>query len=152
MSLKLFSSQVSGNHQLIIILNLKKNKVNVNFYFQLVFHQFIHGLDTCTIETLSKAAGKFMEMLVQEKIIDSYIESVKKDQLDENVLTEPLEKFILYFDAMKGIVFANENDKIHQSHCVKDSAQALSAACESLLTDCLSIQAMHSVKFVFFFI
>lgn len=89
-----------------------------------------------------------MEMVVQEKIIDSYIESVKKDQLDENVLTEPLEKFLAYFDAMRGILFSAENEKIHQSYCVRDSTQALTAACESVLTECHSIQVMHIVSYL----
>lgn len=112
----------------------------------MILHQFIYGLDTCDAETLHKGGGKFTEIAVQEKIIDSYIESVKTDQLDENVLTEPLEKFLVYLDAMRKILFVNENDKMHQSHCVKDVTLILSAACESILTDCLSIQAMHMVN------
>lgn len=112
----------------------------------MTLHQFVHGLDTCSAETLQKAGGKYMEMVAQEKIIDSYIESVKRDQLDENVVTEPLEKFIAYVDAMRGILLTAEPERIHQSFCVKDATLALSCACESILTDCLAVQAMYSVS------
>lgn len=106
----------------------------------------MYGLDTCSAETLLKAGSKYPEVAIQEKIIDSYIDSVKKDQLDENILTEPLEKCLNYLDAMRGILLEDENAKIHESHSVRDLCQALSAACDSILTDCLAIQSMFAVS------
>lgn len=111
----------------------------------MVLHQFMYGLDTCTAETLLKAGSKYPEVAMQEKIIDSYMESVKKDQLDENILTEPLEKCLNYVETMRSILLESHG-KIHESHYVKDLCQALTAACDSILTDCLSLQFMFAVR------
>lgn len=116
------------------------------FFFQMVLHQFIHGLDSCNAETLLKAGSKYPEVAVQEKIIDSYLESVKKDQLDENILTEPLEKCLNYLEAMRGILFEGSLEKVHESHFIKDLCQALSSACDSIHVDCQAIQSMFSVS------
>lgn len=112
----------------------------------MVLHQFIFGLDTCNAETLLKAAAKYPEIAVQEKIIDSYIEAVKKDRLDENVLAEPLEKCLSYLDAIRGIIFESEGDRLHESHYIRDLCQALISACDSIIIDCQSIQVMVNVS------
>ncbi|KAL0271853.1 UNVERIFIED_CONTAM: hypothetical protein PYX00_008817 [Menopon gallinae] len=109
---------------------------------QMVLHQFIFSLDTCTAETLLRAAAKYPEIAVQEKIIDSYIEAVKKDRLDENILAEPLEKCLNYLDAIRGIILESESDRLHESHYIKDLCQALISACDSVIIDCQSVQVM----------
>lgn len=61
-------------------------------YLQMVLHQYLHGMDSCSSEILLAAGSKYPELAVQERTVDSYIVSVKEDRLDENVLTDPLEK------------------------------------------------------------
>ncbi len=55
------------------------------------------ALNTCSVELLLKVGTLLPELAVHEKTVDHFIELLRKDQLDENTSTDPLEKSISYF-------------------------------------------------------
>ena len=55
------------------------------------------ALNTCSVDLLLKVGTLLPELAVHEKSVDHFIELLRKDQLDENTSTDPLEKSISYF-------------------------------------------------------
>ncbi|XP_039275802.1 dynactin subunit 1 [Nilaparvata lugens] len=51
-----------------------------------ILRQFIFGLNTCSPETLLKVGGALPDMMQQEKVVDSYIEMMKRDQVRTKLL------------------------------------------------------------------
>jgi dynactin 1 len=50
-------------------------------YFQTILHQFLHGLNSCSPDTLLKVGSAYPEMAVQEKAVDMFVELLRKDQV-----------------------------------------------------------------------
>jgi dynactin 1 len=49
----------------------------------------------------------YQEMLQQEKAIDFYMELLRKDQLDENVQLDALEKVVNYLNSIYAVQFSS---------------------------------------------
>ena len=49
--------------------------------FQTILHMFLHGLNTCSPDTLLKAGAAYLELAVQEKGVDMFVELLRKDQV-----------------------------------------------------------------------
>lgn len=110
---------------------------------QAILRQFMYSLNTCSPETLLKVGSAHPEMAMQEKALDSYIELLKLDQLDENVNTDTLEKCVGYFNATHPLyLLASGETRIHQTNLVNDLGKALVAACESIRTDAAIVQVL----------
>uniref|UniRef100_A0A1B6C177 Dynactin subunit 1 n=1 Tax=Clastoptera arizonana TaxID=38151 RepID=A0A1B6C177_9HEMI len=110
---------------------------------QAILKQFVYGLNTCSPDTLLKVGAAYSEISLQERILDSYIELLRMDQLDENVNTEALEKCVLYFNTTHPLyLIASGEVKLHQSYQVTDLGKALLAACESISTDANIVQVL----------
>lgn len=113
------------------------------YLLQAILHQIDYGLNTCGIETFMKVGNSYSEMSQQEKVLDSYIDLLKTDQLDENVHTENLEKSVTYFNTMHVILLLSSGDTcVHQTKLLQDTATAFHAACDSIRTDVAIIQAL----------
>jgi len=72
----------------------KEYSFRVDFFFemQMVLHQYLHGMDTCSAEALLSAGSRYPELAVQERNVDMYINAIKEEKLDENIVIEPLDK------------------------------------------------------------
>nr|CAD7568248.1 unnamed protein product [Timema californicum] len=114
------------------------------YALQATLHQFLFGLNSCSPEGLLKVGANFPEMAIQEKAVDVFVELLRKDQLDENVPTEALEKCVGYFSYMYPLLLGSET-KINQTHLLGDTARALSAACDSIRTDALAVRALIQI-------
>jgi dynactin 1 len=55
---------------------------------QSTMHQFLFGLSACSPDVLLKIGASIPEMVAQEKTIDSVVELLKMNQMDENSSTE----------------------------------------------------------------
>ena len=64
---------------------------------ELTLNQFHHALNSCSPETFLKMGTLYPEMSAHERAVDFYIELLRKDQLDENVPIETIEKCMNYF-------------------------------------------------------
>lgn len=111
------------------------------FNAQCILHQYAHALNLCSAPTLLKVAAAYPDMAVQEKAIDHFLELLRKDQLDENIGLEGLERCINYFNTMFPILLASEV-KLNQSQLVADIAKSLTAAADCLRTDASAILAI----------
>uniref|UniRef100_A0AAR5PMJ9 Dynactin subunit 1 n=1 Tax=Dendroctonus ponderosae TaxID=77166 RepID=A0AAR5PMJ9_DENPD len=111
------------------------------FALQSVLHQYNYCVRICKPETLLKLGSAYPEMSAQEKVIDSFVDLVKRDQLDENILLEPLEKCYNYFKTMFPILLANEN-KVDQNHLLSDNVKVLLSAVDAFSTDARIIRCL----------
>ncbi|XP_050534723.1 dynactin subunit 1 isoform X2 [Daktulosphaira vitifoliae] len=108
----------------------------LSFYLynlQGALRQFIYGLNTTSPETLIKVGESFPDMMIQEKVLNGYIEMLKIDQLDENVNTENLEKCVAYFNNVYKPLIQDFHP--HYEHLLLDNISLLFAACNTIQTD-----------------
>lgn len=67
---------------------------------QAVIKNIERALDKCDAGLFNKLVGIYPELAVHERALDTLIELFKKDQLDDTVSMEPLEKAIHYYTTM----------------------------------------------------
>ncbi|XP_065560764.1 dynactin subunit 1-like isoform X4 [Artemia franciscana] len=103
------------------------------FSLQGILHQFSTALNTCSPETYLKMGGLLSEMIAHEKSLDFYIDLLRKDQLDENVTSEPLEKCFGYFTNLYPVHLQDE--KINSNLFLQDEAKIAQAVCECIEVD-----------------
>lgn len=84
------------------------------------------------------------EMLQQEKSVDFYVELLRKDQLDENVQLEALEKSVNYFSCIYASQF---KETVNGVWLLTDQAKALLSAADGLI---LLSNRVHSIMQVLF--
>lgn len=108
---------------------------------QSIMHQFLFGLSSCTPEVLLKIGASMPEMVAQEKVIDSIVELLKLNQLDENSSTDNLEKCVSFFNAMYSVLLATEG-LTNETQLVRDSVASITTACESFETDSAIIRGL----------
>ncbi|XP_017784402.1 PREDICTED: dynactin subunit 1 isoform X2 [Nicrophorus vespilloides] len=111
------------------------------FALQTILHQYYYALNSCKPEALLKVGGTYPEMGAQEKVIDGFVELVKRDQLDENVPTEILEKCVGYFNTMYPVLLSTEN-KLNHTQLLNDTVKMLVAACDGINNDALVIRTL----------
>lgn len=114
------------------------------YTLQVILHQYMHSLNSCSPETFLKVGGAFIEMAAQEKSIDGFVDLLRKDQLDENVRLDTLERCVTFFNAMFPVLLGSEA-KCNQTNLLVDSGKALSAACDSIFTDATAIKVFTQV-------
>lgn len=100
---------------------------------QSILHQYISALNSCTVELFLKLGMLYPEMAVQEKSLDFYIESLKKDQLDENILIEPLEKCLAYFHHLYGLHLNGQ--RVDCTVLMTDHTKLVLTACDTTATE-----------------
>lgn len=102
-------------------------------------------LNVCKPETLLKVGGTYLEISAQEKIIDGFIELIKRDQLDENIPTDALEKSVGYFNTMFPVLFVQELKNNH-NQLLGDTVKVLQSSCDGVNTVALAIRNLIEVK------
>ena len=90
---------------------------------------------------LLKAGAAYPEMAAQEKCLDSLIELAKRDQLDENLPMDAVEKCCTYFATMFSILFG-ENSFANQAKMVINGTRTLGSCCEAITTDASAIKTL----------
>ncbi|XP_067011702.2 dynactin subunit 1 isoform X2 [Anabrus simplex] len=119
-----------------------KSRLSFIIYtLQMVLHQFLHALSSCSPEALLKVGGAYPEMAAQEKAVDMFVELLRRDQLDENVPTEALERCLSYFTTMFPVLLVGQA-RTNQTQLLTTCSRALSAACDAMATDSSAIKAL----------
>lgn len=108
-------------------------------------NQYSYALSTCKPETLLKVGATYPEILAQEKIIDGYVELVKRDQLDENIPMEALEKCVGYFNTVYPVLLGPENKSNH-TQLLLNNVKSLTAACDGITTEAIVIRNIIDVN------
>ncbi|XP_043919235.1 dynactin subunit 1 isoform X3 [Protopterus annectens] len=70
---------------------------------QTVLHKYEQAMNKCSVEVYKKMGTLYAEMSVHERSLDSLIELLRKDQLDETVNVLPLTKAIKYYQHLYSI-------------------------------------------------
>ncbi|XP_014615433.1 PREDICTED: dynactin subunit 1 isoform X1 [Polistes canadensis] len=102
---------------------------------------FESALNVCSPEALLKVGAAFPEMVVQEKSVDSLIALAKRDQLDENLSVDAVEKCCEYFSTMFSILFGG-SVSINQARLVVNGTRSLGSACDAIATDAAAIKVL----------
>lgn len=107
-------------------------------------HQYYYTLNTCKPEELLKIGAAYPEMAAQEKIIDGFVELIKRDQLDENVQIEALEKCVGYFNTLFPVLLGTEV-KLNQTQLIGDYVRSFINAMDCLNVDATVIRCLIEV-------
>ncbi|XP_015930705.2 dynactin subunit 1 [Parasteatoda tepidariorum] len=110
------------------------------YFLQSLLHQYSNALSQCSVDLFMKVGTIYMEMAVQEKTLDYYIDLLRKDQLDENVNLESLMKCVLYFYNLYSVHLSSELPDCNL--LVSDHMKLIGAACDGIHTDISSIIAL----------
>ncbi|KAL6445510.1 hypothetical protein ACFW04_000817 [Cataglyphis niger] len=102
---------------------------------------FESALNSCSPEMLLKAGAAYPEMAAQEKSLDSLIELAKRDQLDENLPMDAIEKCCTYFATMFFVLFG-ESMSVNQARLIVNGTRTLSNTCDAIVTDATAIKAL----------
>lgn len=78
------------------------------------------------------------------------MELVKRDQLDENIHSEAIEKCVNYFNTMYPILLGIENPQNH-TLLLSDNVKTLSSACDGINNDALVIRNLIEVSVLLFY-
>ncbi|XP_050506481.1 dynactin subunit 1 isoform X1 [Diabrotica virgifera virgifera] len=119
-------------------------KCRISFYvyaIQIILHQYYYVLNTCKPEILLKVGATYPEMASQEKIIDDFIELLKRDQLDENISMETLEKCVNYFNTLFPVLFGPDA-KLNHMQLLTDNAKCLTTITDSFVVDSAVIKCL----------
>ena len=96
-----------------------------------ILNKFEAALQSCSPATFLLIGTLYQEMSVHERAVDFYIELLRKDQLDENVPFETIEKCIAYFQQIYPLHLGGE--AIEHAEVLSDHLKTFQAA-----SDCLS--------------
>lgn len=102
---------------------------------------FESTLNSCSPELLLKAGNAYPEMAAQEKSLDSLIELAKRDQLDENLPMEAIEKCCTYFATMFSVLFG-ESTAVNQARLIVNGTRTLGSTCDAISTDATAIKTL----------
>lgn len=100
---------------------------------------FDSALNVCSPEMLLKAGAAYPEMAAQEKSLDSLIDLAKRDQLDENLPMDAIEKCCGYFCTMFSALFG---ETINQARLVVNGTRLLDSSCDAITTDAAAIKIL----------
>lgn len=102
---------------------------------------FESALNSCSSEMLLKVGAAYPEMAAQEKSLDSLIELAKRDQLDENLPMDAIEKCCGYFATMFFVLFG-ESTAVNQARLIVNGTRTLGNTCDAITTDATAIKVL----------
>lgn len=109
---------------------------------QTSLHQYESALSSCTVDQFLKIGTLLPELAVNEKPLDSLIELLRKDQLDDTVSLENLEKSIAFFQHLHSVHLAAE--RIDCSAMMSDICKCLLSGCSTALFDLQRIKLLSA--------
>lgn len=102
------------------------------YTLQTMLHQFQHVLNTCNVDVLLKLGTLYPELASHERNIDFCVDLLRKDQLDENIPVDGLEKTVTYFTSLYPAHLASQ--KLNHTLYLSDVARVLSSATDATST------------------
>ncbi|XP_072177873.1 dynactin subunit 1-like isoform X1 [Diadema setosum] len=114
----------------------------LSFFNALTFHmhrlrtilnKYNTALSTCSVELFCKIGTLFPEIAPHERCVDHMLDLLKKDQLDENVSMENLQRAIEYFEHLYSVHLLQE--EIDNTALMSDHIAIMSSA-----SDCVALE------------
>jgi dynactin 1 len=109
-----------------------------------VLQQLQSCVQTCTPEVLLRVGTLYLDLATQEKTLDNMLELLRKDQLDENVPLEGLEKCVGVLQTMLGTHLPDF--KPEPSLLLRECCRALQSAADGFYTDASAAHALITVS------
>uniref|UniRef100_A0A0P4WBW4 Dynactin subunit 1 n=1 Tax=Scylla olivacea TaxID=85551 RepID=A0A0P4WBW4_SCYOL len=106
------------------------------YSMQALLHQYQYVLGTCSVEVFLRLGTLYPEMASHERNLDFYVDLLRKDQLDENVSLESLEKTVSYFSTVYPSHLLSE--KMDQTTYLCDTSRVLTSGADAANT-CASV-------------
>ncbi|KAF2367871.1 CAP Gly-rich domain [Trinorchestia longiramus] len=103
-------------------------------------HQLQHAASRGTVEQFLALGGLYPELAAHERAIDQYLEMLRKDQLDENVGLELLERVVASVVTLENSHL--QSAKLHQPTLLLHLTRAVAAAAHSAAIDAKRIQVL----------
>ncbi|KAK6174365.1 hypothetical protein SNE40_017658 [Patella caerulea] len=117
------AEQISFANRLVLLLDT----------LQAIMKQYESALNNCSVELFTKVGTLLPEMSAHEKSVDYFIDMLRKDQLDETVSLDLLEKSIGFFSQLYSVHLHNE--KIDCTSLLADNVRLTLSASNCLYTD-----------------
>ena len=111
------------------------------YALQTALGSFESALNVCSPDILLKVGATYPEMAAQEKSLDFLIQLAKRDQLDENIQMDAIEKCSAYFSTMFTVLFG-ESAIGNQARMVVNGTRSLGSACDAITTEAAAIKTL----------
>ncbi|KAK7904117.1 hypothetical protein WMY93_016724 [Mugilogobius chulae] len=108
---------------------------------QATLHKYELALSQCSVEVYKKIGSLYPEMSVHERSLDSLIDLLHKDQLDETVNVEPLTKAIKYYQHLYSIHLSEQPED-----CTMQLADHIRFTQSAL--DCMAVEVARLRSFL----
>ncbi|XP_060076603.1 dynactin subunit 1-like isoform X2 [Ylistrum balloti] len=150
----LLASQVKDKFEMVENINretvLKSHKAQqCSYALQMVLmlntltsimKQYEYAMRTCSVELFLKIGTLLPEMNAHEKSVDYFIELLRKDQLDENISLDLLEKSISYFQQLHAVHLVTE--KVDCTSLMANETKLVLSACDCISTDIARLKVL----------
>ncbi|XP_005089837.1 dynactin subunit 1 isoform X2 [Aplysia californica] len=117
------AEQCSFANHLILLLNA----------LQGCMRQYESALNNCSSDLFLKVGTLQPEMAAHEKSVDYFIDLLRKDQLDETVSVDLLEKSINFFQQLYSVHLSHE--KVDCTYMMGDDVKVVLSACDAISTE-----------------
>ncbi|XP_059148678.1 dynactin subunit 1-like isoform X2 [Physella acuta] len=95
--------------------------------------QYESALNSCSTDLFLKIGTLLPEMSAHEKSVDYFIDMLRKDQLDETVSVDLLEKSISFFQQLYHVHLSHE--RIDCTHMMSSDVRIVLSACDAISTE-----------------
>ncbi|KAK3741300.1 hypothetical protein RRG08_034345 [Elysia crispata] len=117
------AEQCSFAYNLILLLNT----------LQSIMAQYESALTSCSTELFLKVGTLHPEMSAHEKHLDYYIDLLRKDQLDETISVDLLEKSIGFFQQLYNVHLSHE--RVDCTRMMSNDVRLVLSACDAITTE-----------------
>lgn len=128
------AEQSSFSRMLVLLLNT----------LQGIMRQYDFALKTCNVDLLLKIGTLLPEISAHETSVDYFIELLRKDQLDETISLDLLEKSISYFQQLHTVHLSQE--KVECTAMMADQVRQVQSATECVGTDIARLKVLLMPK------
>ncbi|CAL1528730.1 unnamed protein product [Lymnaea stagnalis] len=117
------AEQCSFAHHLNLLLNILHGTMK----------QYESALNSCSTDLFLKIGTLLPEMSAHEKSVDYFIDLLRKDQLDETVSVDLLEKSISFFQQLYNVHLSHE--RVDCTHMMSSDVRIVLSACDAISTE-----------------
>ncbi|XP_055894573.1 dynactin subunit 1-like isoform X2 [Biomphalaria glabrata] len=98
-----------------------------------IMKQYESALNSCSTDLFLKIGTLLPEMTAHEKSVDYFIDLLRKDQLDETVSVDLLEKSISFFQQLYTVHLSHE--RVDCTHMMSSDVRIVLSACDAIATE-----------------
>ncbi|XP_065071441.1 dynactin subunit 1-like [Rhopilema esculentum] len=110
------------------------------YLYQKIIAEYTRAAGSCDVSVFTRIAAQYPELAADEKYIDHYLNLLTKDELDDTVSLEPLEKAVKHFTALYSLHLGNF--EISQTEFLNDAIRIISSGAECLSMDTQRLRSL----------